>query len=136
MQKCKYLDDLGLKIEEYGTNFMSVDDPREEKWAKEREEYGFDNRETWNLDRIFIEWIYTRVKMYKEYSIVDTSFYKVPYKEKEITQGEAMDKILELAEESLKSEWYCWDEKINEMIYNNSREICDLWKEILPFMWW
>ena len=30
MQKCKYLDDLGLKIEEYGTNFTSNDDPREE----------------------------------------------------------------------------------------------------------
>lgn len=29
MQKCKYLDDLGLKIEEYGTNFTYDDDPRE-----------------------------------------------------------------------------------------------------------
>ena len=31
MQKCKYLDDLGLKIEEYETNFMYDDDPREER---------------------------------------------------------------------------------------------------------
>ena len=58
MQKCKYLDDLGIPINEYGTNFMSNDDPREKGWSKERKEYGFDNRETWNLDRIFIEWIY------------------------------------------------------------------------------
>lgn len=136
MQKCKYLDDLGLKIEEYGTNFMPDDDPREEEWSKEREEYGFDNRETWNLDRIFIEWIYTRVLMYKECSIVDTSFYKIPYKDVEITQGEAIDKILELAKEILQSYDYSWDKEINDMIYNNSREICDLWKEILPFMWW
>ena len=55
MQKCKYLDDLGLKIEEYGTNFISDDDSRKENWAIEREEYGFDGRETWNLDKIFIE---------------------------------------------------------------------------------
>lgn len=130
MQKCKYLDDLGLKITEYGTNFMPDEDPREESWEKEREEYGFDNRETWNLDRIFIEWIYTRVMMYKEYSIVDTSFYKIQHNGETITHGEAMDKILDLAKQILL------DTDNYELWYENSREICDLWKEILPLMWW
>lgn len=136
MQRCKYLDDLGIPVNEYGTNFVSDDDPREQNWSEEREKYGFDNRETWNLDRNFIEWIYTRVIMYKEYSIVDTSFYKVPYKDEKITQGEAIDKILELAKEILQANAYNFDKDINDMIYNNSREICDLWKEILPLMWW
>lgn len=130
MQKCKYLDDLGLKIEEYGTNFMPDDDPREENWSKERKEYGFDNRETWNLDRIFVEWIYTRVMMYKEYSCVDTSFHRISYKDSTITQGEAIDKILELSKEILL------DMDNDELCYENSREICDLWKEVLPCMWW
>lgn len=130
MQKCKYLDDLGIPINEYGTNFMSDDDPRKEDWSKERKEYGFDNRETWNLDRIFIEWIYTRVMMYKEYTIVATSFHKITYKGNEITQGQAMDKILELAKEILL------DMDNNKLFYNNSREICDIWKEVLPYMWW
>ena len=130
MQKCKYLDDLGILINQYGTNFMPDDDRRAESWSKEREEYGFDNRETWNLDRIFIEWIYTRVMMYKEYSIVDTSYHRIKYKDTEITQGEAMDKILELAKEILL------DVDNNELFYDNSREICDIWKEVLPCMWW
>lgn len=130
MQKCKYLDDLGLKIEEYGTNFISDDDPREECWCKERKEYGFDNRETWALDRIFIEWIYTRVMMYKEYACVDTSFHKVSYKDNTITQGEAIDKILDLSKQILL------DVDNDELCFNNSREICDLWKEVLPYMWW
>ena len=129
MQKCKYLDDLGIPINEYGTNFMSDDDPREKDWSEERKEYGFDNRETWNLDRIFIEWIYTRVMMYKEYTIVNTDFHKITYKDNKITQGQAIDKILELAKQSLLSN----DE---ELFYENSREICDLWKEVLPCMWW
>jgi hypothetical protein len=130
MQKCKYLDDLNIPIDKYGTNFMPDDDWRAEPWAKEREEYGFDNRETWNLDRIFIEWIYTRVMMYKEYSVVDMNYHKIKYKDTEITQGEAIDKILELAKEILL------DVDNGEMFYDNSREICDIWKEVLPCMWW
>ncbi len=129
MQKCKYLDDLGLKPEKYGTNFMPDTDKREKDWAEEREEYGFDNRETWNLDRTFIEWIYTRVMMYKEYSPVNTSYHEIQYKETSITQGQAIDKILDLAKQILLND----DGKV---FYDNSREICDLWKEVLPFMWW
>ena len=136
MQKCKYLDDLGIPINEYGTNFMEDTDPRAESWAKEREEYGFDNRETWNLNSIFIEWIYTRVLMYKEYSIVNLDYHKFPYKNSKITQGEAIDKILELAKEILLLRDYLWDEEKEKIVYNNQREICDLWKEILPAMWW
>ena len=135
MQKCKYLDDLGIPINEYGTNFMDDTDHRAESWAKEREEYGFDNRETWNLDRIFIEWIYTRVLMYKEYSIVDLNYHKFPYKGSEITQAEAIDKILELSKEILLMDDY-YSIKNSEKTINNQREICDLWKEILPAMWW
>lgn len=130
MQRCKYLDDLGLKIEEYGTNFMPDDDPRSYKWAKERQEYGFDVRETWNLYNTFVEWIYTRVLMYKECNCVDTSFHKVSYKDSYITQEEAMDMILSLSKQILL------DMDNDELKLNNLREICDLWKEILPLMWW
>lgn len=130
MKKCKYLDDLGLKIEQYGTNFASDDDKRAICWAKERKEYGFDSRETWNLDRMFVEWIYTRLMMYKEHANIDMNYHKILYKDKEITQKQAIDKILELAKKSLLSY------RDEELWYKNIREICDLWKEVLPFMWW
>ena len=131
MQKCKYLDDLNIPIHEYGTNFVSdCHDCRASSWLKEREEYGFDNRETWNLDRIFIEWIYTRVMMYKECCILDLNYHKIAYKDLELTQGEIIDKILELAKEILL------DINNDNLFYNNSREICDLWKEVLFYMWW
>jgi hypothetical protein len=133
MQKCKYLDDLGLKIHEYGTNFISDEDARNIKWKQEQKEYGFDNRETWNLNISFIEWIYTRLKMYKEVCNIDLKFYKFNYKEEELTQGEIIDKILELCAKILTSERNVEDEK---MIDEKTREICDLWKEILPYMWW
>lgn len=130
MQRCKYLDDLGIPINEYGTNFMSDDDSRQKSWTKEREKYGFDNRETWNLDRMFVEWIYTRVMMYKEYTIVNTSFHKISYKDTEITQGQAIDMVLSLAKQCLLNS------NDDKLFYDNLREICDLWKEVLPYMWW
>ena len=132
MQKCKYLDDLGLKRTQYGTNFVSDDDERAGEWKKERKKYGFDSRETWCLDRIFIEWIYTRVRMYKKRAkIVDLSYHKIPYKGEEITQKKAINKILSLAKEALLADF-----TDDEVFYKNSREICDLWKEVLPHMWW
>lgn len=131
MQKCKYLDDLNIPIYEYGTNFVSdYHDYKASSWLKEREEYGFDNRETWNLNRIFIEWIYTRVMMYKECCILDLNYHKIAYKDLELTQGEIIDRILELAKEILL------DINNDNLFYNNSREICDLWKEVLFYMWW
>ena len=136
MNKCKYLEDLGLETTDYGTNFIGESDKRDLQWAKQRELYGFDERETWNLHRIFIEWIYTRVLMYKEFSCVKLNYYKIRYKDKEITQGEAMDKILELAKEILQNDFYSVDSKVLKMINDNSVEICDIWKEILPYMWW
>lgn len=120
MQRCKYLDDLGIPINEYGTNFMSDDDSRQKSWTKEREKYGFDNRETWNLDRM----------MYKEYTIVNTSFHKIPYKDAEITQGQAIGMVLSLAKQCLLNS------NDDKLFYDNLREICDLWKEVLPYMWW
>ena len=41
-----------------------------------------------------------------------------------------INKILELAKQILL------DIDNNELFVKNSREICDLWKEILPYMWW
>lgn len=131
MQKCKYLDDLGLKPEDYGTNCVPDDDERAEDWLEEREMYGFDSRETWCLEYTFFEWIYTRLMMYKECcsGVIDLSFHKIQYKDKEITQLEAINLILDFAKEAIIS-------RDDEVMYKNGREICDIWKEVLPCMWW
>lgn len=58
------LEIIGLK--EYGVAFC--DDPadeRQEQWKKEREEWGFDSRETWCLDKMFAEWLFSRLWMHK-----------------------------------------------------------------------
>lgn len=136
MQKCKYLDDLGLKLETYGTNFTDDYDIRSDKWNEQHKQYGFDERETWNLDRIFIEWVYTRFMMYKETCRINMDNHKILYKDQEITQREAIDKVLNLSKEILQAGDSVWTKNINKTVYENSREICEILKELLPYMWW
>ena len=135
MQRCKYLDELGLDIAEYGTNFVPDDDERAERWAKEREEYGFDSRETWCLDKFFVEWFYTRLMMYKEKAseVVDLTFHKFEWEEKEITQIEAIDYIIEECKFFLLSQDDF--EKENEA-YERMQKAIVLWSMIFGAMWW
>lgn len=53
----KYLNDLGIN-----DNFMKLD-PKDSRWNKEIEEYGFPDYETWCLDIYFYCWLYERLKM-------------------------------------------------------------------------
>jgi len=129
MQRNKYLDDLGIPINKYGTNFTKGDFHKRKRWTKQRKLYGFDDRETWNLDYTFIEWLYSRLMMYKEVSIVDLNFNKYEFEGKEISQGEAIDYILNICKEVLKNDKYI---KHNE----NLNKAIKLFADILHDMWW
>ena len=126
---CQYLEDLGIPIEEYRI-YTDRLDKRNRRWRKQRRKYGFDDRETWSLDEQFIQWIYTRFKMYKEIAgeIVNLEYYKFQYIDKEVTQLEAIDIILKACEDYLKTDFL--DRK---MI---SADIGKLLIEVMPAMWW
>ena len=128
-KRCKYLDDLNIPITDYGTNFCNQNtDNRARKWRRQRTKYGFDERETWSIDELFVEWIYTRFKMFKEISCVDLTFYKFHYIDKEITQEEAIDIILASCEDYLKTSF-------TERKFL-SDEVCTLIFKVMPAMWW
>ena len=57
----KYLTDIGITEDEVPWEW-NLNDKRQEQWKKEREEYGFDERETWNLDYMFDLWFYEHLK--------------------------------------------------------------------------
>lgn len=128
---CKYLDDLEIPLQNQHTNFLGKEDKRWKRWKKQRKKYGFDDRETWNLDQMFVEWIYTRFKMYKEIGgqVIDLSFHKFDYNGKKITQEEAIDIILEACEHCLISNNDLLDNSLPEEIYI-------LIGRVMPAMWW
>ena len=137
---CKYFDELGVK--DYFRNFYEYDD-RVEKWRKEREEYGFDSRETWSLDSTLIEWIYSRFRRYKEVCDVNLEWrgpedckcfhFKENDEEKILTQGEAIDLILKRCEKYIKDEFVDQEDEYSELFNDN---FWMLFGKLLPAMWW
>ena len=65
--KCEYLyeKEIGVDPNKYWWKEMG-DDNRQSQWKLEKQKYGFDERETWDLDRVFLTWIYPRLKMFRE----------------------------------------------------------------------
>lgn len=128
----KYLDDIG---EDYSWVWKPEGSERDELFEKEREIYGFDSRETWNLDCVFYMWLYERLKMYKEYAgeIVNLDFHKFVYKEKEYTQLELINMMIERLESYFKKEDLFVS---SEEEYEPIKEIGEIWALVLPAMWW
>lgn len=146
MQRNKYLDDLGIEIDKYGVNFTSDKDERNEIWNKQREEYGFDSRECWNLDDTFIQWLYSHLMMYLEYAtgVIDLEYHKFNFDGKEYTQKEAIEFVLCRLKNNLiyeytdkyrninVSERIEIERNIDHGVYNAIR----MWAEIYRSCWW
>lgn len=138
-QRNKYLEDLGLRPEDYGVNFSPKNDKRRKKWAKQKEKFGFDERETWSLDHYFAEWLYSHCKMYlKEASKVIDLESEVKYEidGRKYNQKEAIERILELLESYLTGiNHYKSIEKEAEA-KEALKEASRIWSEIILDMWW
>lgn len=72
MTKLEYgLAEIGLTDDDiywdddYTANFIS--DDRQAMWKKEKEKYGFDDREMWSLGSRIAIFIYPRLKYFREY---------------------------------------------------------------------
>lgn len=142
----KYLDDIG---EDYSWVWKPEGSERDETFEKEREIYGFDNRETWSLDTVFYMWLYERLKMFVEIGgqVVDLNFHKFDFKGKEYTQLELINMMIERLEYFFNED--ARDSKIDEYrkqgmgifeadnkAYEPVKEIGEIWALVLPAMWW
>ena len=136
MQHNKYLEDLGIPLKDVGANFSDVNDKREKEWARKQEIYGFDERETWALDRYFIEWLYSHLKMYLERAddVIDLEFYKFKFENKEYTQKEAILFIIDACENSLLTESECYEDYMS--VVKDVQNAIRLFADIFPAMWW
>ena len=138
MRRNKYLDDLGINIENYGSNFV-----KERKMQRffERRKYGFDYRETINMDLMFAEWIYSRLMMLVEQTEDDLTFHSVEFEGEKYTIEKAIQCILNAARNYL----YFYEhvdvigtEEVSDL---EIRELCAemktatrLWAEIMPYV--
>ena len=79
----KYLNELGINSDEtciYNTIARETEEEnnRQDYFDKERQEYGFDSRETWALNYTLISWLYSHLKMYLDVGgqVVNLKYYK------------------------------------------------------------
>ena len=134
MSRHKYFEDIENKSFEHPSKWGNlINDTRQKTWYNERRKYGFDSRETWNLNSVFYIWLYEHLMMYKEKAskIVDLECYKFEYKGETLTQIECIDRMIEGCKLYIQdSEPY--DKEIQEKI----KSVVEIWAMVLPYMWW
>ena len=79
----KYLEDIGVTNTPW--SWRKEDSF---KWRHERQTFGFDSRECWNLDYTFYLWLYERLMKYLEDAekVVDLTWTKAEYNGKTYTE--------------------------------------------------
>ena len=135
-QTNQYLEELGLEPNNYGVNFTQKGDQRREVWEEQKKLYGFDERETWNLNNIFVEWLYCHCKMYldKAGNIINLDYYKFEFEGIEYTQREAIEYIIEKCKPYLTTKFeYSEDE---DAAIKGVQKAINLWSMVFPAMWW
>lgn len=136
MQRNKYLDEIGISIENYGVNFtVDSDNYRTKEWEKQREDYGFDERETWNMDITFAEWLYSHLNMFIEHTIIDLTYHMVDFQGTTYTQEEAIVFILEKCKNFLL-EIHSNEEFADAKAFMDLEDAAQLWALIMPYCNW
>ena len=125
----KYLDDI-LPKGKTPYDFECDDEIRNQKWKKEAEEYGFDERETQNLDFTFFCWLYERLRKYKEVSPVDLNCKIVKVNDEEKNLGEWIDIMINNAEALILLDMYS-EENIKLAEFT-----IEIFKQTIFYLWW
>ena len=138
----KYLEKLGFDASSYRVTSGQL----KKKRRKQIKKYGFCDIETYNLDMLFFQWLYSHLKMYKDLAgkVVDLGWengieIRVPSankgnKEKEVISCSllrAINILIDMTEKVLKG-------MLNEKDIDSEecKNICEIWGVILPYMWW
>lgn len=139
----KYLKELGIVDDMNIPNTDYKDtEGRNKRFKKQRKKFGFDERETWEMDFTLACWVYEHFKWYVEYAPIDTTFYmfdievvdnveKNTIKVEKATQEQAIEKVLEYIEKYFINSYE--DENAAYFYYKCAFRIV---AEIMPVMWW
>lgn len=148
MRSYKYLDDLGVPIEDQYQNWFEdlKDDERSLQWKEQREIYGIDSRATWNWNQEYMDYCYIHIKFFDQVNCVDMDYHKIVFDGEELSVQEAIDAILEWfekvyypyrGEDIFKTYLSSEENSANLREYGNSYErVLILIARIMPYMWW
>lgn len=129
--KHEYLERIGLIGKNNPYYLKNNKDSRKSKWKEEFKRYGFDSRETWNLNYVFICIIYERLKMYNEYTDnkIDKTFHHYEWKNKDYTFQQLINIVLDKCIFYLKN-------SDSDNAYELAKDIFEILGIIFPSLWW
>lgn len=128
----EFLEKLGIGKDNIPQNWGRLFDKRRRKWYFQRKKYGFDERDTWDLNVSLPQMIYERIKLFDEITeeFIDKEFHKEQYRGQTITMQEGINLMLAALETNLKSEYN------SEEAYEAYREFLELYMIFHPYLWW
>lgn len=140
-----FMEKMAFPVTSYGTNYTTADDKRRMDWANQELRQGFDDRETWNLSSLFIEWLYSRLSRYMEVTIVDVEAEKYSFKildennsvqEMSLTMKEAANIILDACVDYLTLHDADIEADKYKAMMSRMTYALRIWANMFPAFWW
>lgn len=118
-----------IEENEWTTIHMDTkNDARSKKWKKQRKKYGFDERDTWNMDSIMIDLLYERLCMYLDIEWVNLEFHQIEIDGVKGTQKYWIGYMLELIIYIVEQDSFYEHKEKEELWY--------IWSKVQDYMWW
>ena len=129
--KRKYLDQANIPNEsrpdKWGKGIV-----RDKKWKKQREKYGFDERDTYSMDTTFYCWLLEHLMMYNEVNNLDLDKCPVKYNEQELTLQECINRMIDGCRIALTNSNYEFDSELKSKV----DDVVNIWAVTIHAIWW
>ena len=115
-----FLDAIGVDMN------IDTDEAQKAKFAEDENKYGFPSYETWNLDYTMVALLYERLMLFNKVNIIDTTNESgngsiIDHNGKKLTIQDAIDLMIECAEEVLTAQDSDYLEKLHEERFGKSQ---------------
>jgi hypothetical protein len=147
----KYLNAIGIASDNpcvFNTRAIDASSERQARFEHERDEYGFDSRETWSLDYTLATWLFEHLSWYRDNAPIDMTFYDfdVPAWDEQtasmsktetvnLTQAQCIDTILDNLEFAIKNDGTA-TLKTEAEAHERMSYALRILSESISVMWW
>ena len=129
--KRKYLDQANIPNESRPDKWWG-NASHKKKWKKQREKYGFDQRETYSMDTTFYCWLLEHLMMYKDVNDVNLDECQIQYNDQELTLSECIDRMIEGCRIALTNREYGYYSDLKAKV----DDVIKIWAVTIHAIWW
>ncbi len=140
----QYLKPLNIELNGIvdSRSFKDKKDSRSDDWKIQRKKYGFDERETWDLDFTMSCWIYEHLKMFKAVNPIATEKEKflIPILQEDLTEKmeeRNLEEVLDIVCEGLEGYILANDQILrSNAVISKAKNAYKILAIVFPALWW